>query len=313
MRRVFGSRLAGARPAGRDSAVVGNGAKDSETECDYTPKFRLTGSRVARRWMRGALWTAFTFALMAGTVHTLLEPPAFLLARPSAPEKPAPAWSTIRQPIPVYAFNGGPFDRPADYYTARRHTDGSRIDSLTFGRPGGSANEDGAWMRISLHRIAGPVSETPGFYVDMARLAAIDGLSVGRTSIADLVPTRFGNFAVAYLEIRGHASVTVCLGYRMELASPAFRISGISCGTAANPIDRRMLVCTLNRLDVLSARNDKELSQFFARSELHRDSDCGQGKSAATGSRSAWLDHASAQKAVSALRLRSLPARTRIR
>jgi hypothetical protein len=286
---------------------------DSEADREYMPKFRLTRNRAARRWMRGALWTAFTFALMAGTVHTLLEPPAFLLARPAVPERPIPEWSAIRQPIPVYAFSGGLFDRPADRYTASRHTDGSRIDTLTFGHPGSDTNANAPWMRISLHRIAGPVSEPPGFFVDMARLAAIDGLSMGRTAIADLVPTRFGKFAVADLEVRGQGSSAVCLGYRMEVTRPAFRISGISCGTATRPVDRRMLACTLNRLDVLSAKNDRELSLFFARSELQRNGDCEQGTPLATGSRTAWLDHASPQKAVSALRLKSLPARTRLR
>ncbi|MCB2052309.1 MAG: hypothetical protein KDE63_12865 [Novosphingobium sp.] len=301
MRSVFGAR-ASAPPVEPDNR------KAAATSGEFRPEFRLKRPGIARRLFRRTLWTFLTLAAMAGTVHALLNPPAFLLAQSVRPDKSEPAWTSIRKPIPIYAFSGGLFSRPADDYSARRHTDGSRIDTLTFGDFGKDSERQEPWMRISLHRIAGPATEPPGFFVDMARLASIDGLSVTRTTVPHLMATRFGNFAVADLEIRDTNPSAVCLGYRMESLSPAFRISGISCGSRTNPVDRRLLSCTLDRLDLLSARDDRELSGFFAKSELRRASDCNPQTLASTGSRSGWLDHASSGKAVSALRLKSLPS-----
>lgn len=293
------SKSSGTQPAG----VTAAGPAMPAT---YRSTFRLKRRGRKYSWLRGIAWTLCTLVAMAGTADVLLHPPAFLLTPPQTASNEAPGWTDIRNPIPVFAFSGGQFDRPASQYTARRHANGSRIDTMTYGEFAGTKNGNHDWMRIRLHRTKADAS-SPGFFVDMARLAAIDGLAVTRHSFPNIVKTRFGEFAVSDLEISTGKTKAACLGYRMQLNKPAFKVSGIACGAAHAPIDRRLLTCIINRLDVLSARDDRELSGFFARSELKRNENCVKSK-IAMRKRSAWLDQIKPAEAVSALRLVSLPA-----
>lgn len=272
------------------------------------PQFRLTRKRNRWRWLRRLAWTVCTLAAMAGTTQFLLNPPQFLLQKPQAAQQATEQWTEIRRPIPIYSFTGGPFERDADHYAAKRHSDGSRIDTMTFGKFAAANSGTGDWMRVQMQRLAGAGAEAPAFFIEMVRLASGEGLSVTGNTFPGLVATRFGDFAVSDLEISNGKSHAKCLGYRMQLAKPAFRISGIACGPPKAPIDRRMLSCILNRLDVTSSRDDKELGRFFAQAELQRQSFCGPAKLVGFRNRAAWLDQVTSKEAVGALRLSSLPA-----
>lgn len=273
----------------------------------YVTDLRIGRRRTERKLLRATAWTIVTLAAMGGTVDLLLNPPAFLLQPPATTGGENPGWTQIRKPIPVYAFSGGQYDRDPDTYTARRHTDGSRIDTVTYGQFGGSAKPGGDWMRISLYRPGNGFPPLPGFFVDMARLASTDGLAVKRHTFPNIIRTRFGEFAVSDMEISNGKSSETCLGYRMRLDKPAFQVAGIVCAAQHAPLDRRALACIIDRLDLLSSRDDQELSRFFSNSELKRREHCSRNQ-LAMKKRSAWLDQVKPDKALSALRLVSLPA-----
>ena len=294
---------------GTSAAIIGAGSEAGPAigKKVFADGFRTSRKKPAGRWLRRIAWTVCTLAAMAGTVEILLNPPAFLLQPPAPAETQSPRWSEIHRPIPVYAFSGGQFDRPADSYSARRHTDGSRADIITFGQAPGGKDHDAShdWMRVTLLRSSNPTLAAPGFFVEMARLAAADGLAVIRNTFPNIINTRFGDFAVSDLEISSGSKSAPCLGYRMQISQPAFQISGIACGAPHAPIDRRMLACIIDRLDLLSSRDDPELSRFFASSELQRNKNCAQIRSV-MGNKSAWLDQISPGKALKSLRLVSL-------
>jgi len=78
-------------------------------------------------------------------------------------------------------------------------------------------------------------------------------------------------------------------------------------------MDRKALACTLNRLDVVSARDDAPVSDLFARTELNRDGGCAAGRLAGMRDRASWIDQPNAGEAIGALRLTRVPERTAMR
>lgn len=293
----------------RDAETVPASAGDWEADREvFISEFQVKRKRRGNSIPRMAVWSVLTLVAMVGTVEVLLNPPAFLLKPPQVAEQKSPAWTEIRKPYAVYAFSGGQFDREPDHYGARRHSDGSRVDTISYGTFSGEKTGGEDWMRISLHRPASEDALVPGFFVDMARLASADGLAVIRHTFPNIVPTRFGAFAVSDVRMSDGKNQASCLGYRMQRKGPAFRVSGIVCGAVHAPIDRIKLACIINRLDLVSSRDDPQLRAYFSRSELKRTGKCGANK-LALKSRSAWLDQVKPNKAVSALRLVSLPAR----
>lgn len=261
-------------------------------------------------WMRRGAWLFATLFAMAGTTHLLFEPPAFLMPPKPQVAKVQSDWSEIRKPLPLYAFAGGLFDRSPTKHAARRHTDGSRIDILSWGAFDALDHSAKPWMRLQIHRAKAELSEQQGgLFVRLARLAAGENLSVTRSSPPDLLVTRLGDFAVGDVEISGASGKAVCLGYMRVARQPALLVTGIVCGTADTPVDRKLLGCTLNRLTAISARDDRELLDFFAKAQLNRGEECRNGRTAGMRNRADWLELPTPVEAVDALRLTSLQER----
>ena len=261
-------------------------------------------------WLRRGRWLFATLLAMAGAAHLLLAPPDFLF--PQQPQSAAvrPGWTEIRKPIALYGFAGGQFGHEPAHYAARRHSDGSRADTLTFGNFPQLAQARTPWMRVKILRRRNNARSKSGFFVQIARLAAGEGLAVTRSVRPRLVESRFGAFAVADIEISGANGKSACLGFVRQPATPALDIAGIVCGTAATPVDRKLLACSLSRLYLISARDDAELRRFFARTELRHNGACLGGKLAGMRNRASWLELPAAGAAVSALRL--TPTRARL-
>ncbi|MGE3645588.1 MAG: hypothetical protein AB7F96_17215 [Beijerinckiaceae bacterium] len=250
---------------------------------------------------------------MAGTVHVLLNPPAFMLAAPPVAEKPAPRWSEIHRPIPIYAFSGGPLDMRTSEYSAQRHSNGARKDTLKFGDMGQVQAGTSSYIQVTLHRMKAGAPAQTAFFVAMARLAADQGLAVTRTIFPNLVPTRFGPAAMADIDVSNGKGAISCLGFRVQIAKPGFEISGIGCGTQRRPVDRRLIACALDRLDLLSSRDDAELRELFVHSEQKRGAYCASGRMASFRKTPGWLENPSPAAAVKALRLTGKPDRLAMR
>lgn len=224
-----------------------------------------------RRLRTRAIWALCTLMAMAGTTHLLLSPPEFLLRTPPKPEVPKARWAQIVKPIHIFAVPTELFGaEPADY-SAWRHTGGKgRIDTLSYGKSAGGK----PWMIVRLQRFHAEPARKVSFFVDLARKAAQEGLSITRSARPGLLATRFGRFEVADVAVETKNGRSACLGFRFALDDPAFQITGLACGAGERAMDRVALACVIDRIDLLASRGDPPLASFFAASEQHRGRGC---------------------------------------
>jgi hypothetical protein len=209
-----------------------------------------------------ALGVALAFS--SALVFSLLELPFAPQSTPStAPNLAKPAWIDIPRPFRLFALNSPEWGRAPASYTAERHRDGGgRRDHLTFGAFGA----DRPWLHLTLYRAGSEDADPRPFFVDIARRAAPSGLAVARMSLPKALPTRFGTFDVAEFTLAGASGAsgpsTRCLGFRLA-DGQVLQIGGFTCGPPGAPIERSRLACTLERIDLVSAGDDKQLRGFF--------------------------------------------------
>jgi hypothetical protein len=209
---------------------------------------------------------------------------------------PKRAWVEIVHPIRLYSLESPEFGREPRLYEARRHREGGgRQDVLSFGpaEPGGEPT-----LRLGLYRVGAEEAPQSRFFVDIARQAGQAGLAVVRSAQPGELPTRFGAFEVADISLAGSGSEASCLGFRLDAVEPGLRIAGFACGSVARPIDRRTLACTIDRLDLLAAGEDADLSRFFAHAELGRGKGCGGIRAQGPAPKTTGLDAGARQAAL---------------
>lgn len=209
------------------------------------------------------------------------------LAPTTAAPAPVNPWVEVRHPLRFYSLETQEFGRePTSYEARRRAQGGGREDTLTLGA---ASPGDKRGMLVSVYRRGAEEAGSDRFFVEVARQAARQGLSVAHAAQPGDMKTRFGVFEVADISLAGKGGEAACLGFRLDRANPALRISGYACGTPARPIDRRELACTIDRLDLVSVGEDRALGRFFAESQLARGAGCG-GAQGVVKQRASWLD-----------------------
>ena len=219
----------------------------------------------------------------------------------SVPAENAPqSWIDINHPIALYDLSGTDFAKLPRSVHARRHQpDGAREDILTFGAMGPSK----PYMRLSLlrtgHDAVTPVdSDGDTFGDDLARLAGIGDQSVTALHGTTTISTRLGVVTVGDLQLRDDGGATSCLGFRgFPGGSDGLRILGFACGIAGKPIGRSALACAIDRIDLVSAGDDRRLRAIFVAAEREPTSSCAEGRvhsagglMTAIGARTTWLD-----------------------
>ena len=220
----------------------------------------------------GALWVWVTYFLWT----TGPKPPDAAF-----PPEPSGAWSDVSHPFELYMIASPDLAEPTSYI-AQRNRGGGRRDTITFGDP----TADAQYLRMTFYRAGSEKAVVPSFWVEMARRAADGALSVERTAVPDHLKTRFGNFETGDILVSSGTASRACVGYRMAVQDPDFRISGFACGPRAQPVDRRALSCLIDRIDLVAAGDDKALSLFFARAEIDRQAECFAGRG---GKLANWL------------------------
>ncbi len=227
---------------------------------------------------------ALAIALAATAAFSgLLRAPA---AAPDSSEIAKNAWQEVRNPLKFYSLESVEFGREPRVYEARRHViGGGRQDSLTFGAavPGAEPS-----LRLSIYRFGKESVSDDRFFVEMARRAAQAGFAVTHSAQPGDLATRFGTFETADLTLATPVGEVACLGYRLEVATPGLRISGYACGAPGRPVDRRSLACALDRLDLVSAAEDRPLARFFVAAEQARGQGCGGAKGGSV-QKASWL------------------------
>jgi hypothetical protein len=188
-------------------------------------------------------------------------PEAQLNGPVAAPHLVKPAWVEIQKPFRLFALNAPDWGRDLTYAAERHRDGGGRRDHLIFGKFGATA-----WLQITLYRPGMEEADATPFFTDMARRAAPAGLTVARMGQPQQVPTRVGSFDVADFTLASTKGASdqssPCLGFR-STDGKVLEIGGFACGTPGNPIDRARLACALDRLDLISAGEDRELRAFF--------------------------------------------------
>ena len=228
----------------------------------------------------GAIGVA-VFAAAATAAMRAPSTPAIASAPVAAPRND---WIEVRNPLRFYSLESAEFGRSPRSYEARRNVvGGGRRDILTFG-PVNPGREP--VLRLSMYRKGSEVATSGRFFVAMARESAQSGFSVIRSAQPGDMPSRFGVFETADLTLNTPAGEVACLGFRLDLEHPGLEFDGYACGAPGHPIDRRALTCALDRLDLASVGEDRELGRFFARAELARGAGCGGARG---GDASSWL------------------------
>ena len=244
--------------------------------------------------------------LIAGALNlaTILAAPQHQALQSFATETQPQAWTEIKHPIALYDLSGTEFAKlPRSAYARRHQPDGAREDMLTFGEPGQAK----PFLRLSLLRtghdgapqnVSGFDGATDPLADDLARLAGSGNERVTELHDETAISTRLGLITVADLRLWDDGVPMPCLGFRgFPGGSDGLRILGFACGTAGKLIGRSALACTIDRIDLLSAGNDRRLRSIFVAAERETASACTEGRirtagglMAAVGARSTWLD-----------------------
>jgi hypothetical protein len=215
-------------------------------------------------WRRVLIAVSVALLFSLALIFSLLALPVTQQNTPAAaPHAVKTAWVEIQKPLRLFALVGSDWGREPTTYTAERHRDGGgRRDHLSLGTFG----SDQPWLHLTLYRMGTEEADRAPFFVDMARRAAPAGLSVARMGQPKPLATRFGTFEVADFTLEGQAAVpgqsTRCLGFRLAGAK-VLQIGGFACGAPGRAIDRARLACALDRIDLVSAGDDRELRAFF--------------------------------------------------
>jgi hypothetical protein len=185
---------------------------------------------------------------------------------------PPPTWQPVPQPAPLYALEG--ISRGSFALDVRRHVDGGREDTLTFG----SFGETGFGLLRMTRGV--PEPEPTRFYVVLVRQAAQAGLSVVRSTQAAPLATKFGPAEIAQVtmaglsgDATGASSQATCLAWRVALAEPLFALSGWVCGSEDQPAGAAQIACLIDRL-TLAGGEDPALKALFAHAERRRIEAC---------------------------------------
>lgn len=190
------------------------------------------------------------------------DAPASAAAQKTAEPAPRSSWQEIAKPARLYDLAAPQLAREKRFYAARRHTvGGGRDDALTFGEFTGT----GPFLRISIYRHGSEKTADAPFFVDMARRAGQLGLSLSRVNTAETQATRFGDVETSAMTMaEGRIARENCRGFRFSAAQLGLTIAGFACGPGEQPISGGDLACLVDRLDLLSAGEDRALRDFFA-------------------------------------------------
>jgi hypothetical protein len=188
----------------------------------------------------------------------------------SAPSAPTSTWMPIAGPLPVYGVDAPGVRSLPFAFTARRDAAGAREDNLSFG----SFDQEGeAHLRIILERAPNLERPEGGLFLDLARRASGSGLAVMRSTPPEGLVTKFGPVESTEITLSDAIGRT-CIGFRFAHQEVGFRVAGWLCPAKGQAIDRRELVCTLDRLSLVEPGNDEALKLLFGQADRQRIGSC---------------------------------------
>jgi hypothetical protein len=196
-------------------------------------------------------------------------------------------WIRIARPIAMFGLESPELDRQTPAYESRRTQDGARReDTLVYG----VFAEPRAHLLLRLSLDRNPDRLSQPFVIATVRNAAARGMSIQRSGAAVPLQSRFGRIETADVTLSDGETSRACIAFRREAGELPLGLGGWWCGGASRPADRQQLACLLDRLDLLTAADDRALRAAFARSELARQPGCVPPRLSVSGRKASWLD-----------------------
>jgi hypothetical protein len=187
-------------------------------------------------------------------------------------------WSLAARSYPAFAVSQVDSAVKIETYEIFRHPDGGRKDVLRWAASPGEK----PIAELELYRPGAEMSHAGPPADEIA--ARMDPEGIREIAGEGMIDSKFG--PVALLGFVPNDAKR-CLGFMKNLEAANLRISGWSCRGETLPARRSAIACTLNRLILLTARNDPKLAELFARAELKRGSCAPNG--AATALSADWV------------------------
>jgi hypothetical protein len=180
-----------------------------------------------------------------------------------AVEPSATGWSLADGAVPAYALRLSDQPDKSATYAVLRHPDGGRKDVIRWGE----ADRPPARTEIEVYRFGAEGDRAPDANTDLARRMAVKYASA--LEAAGVIESKFGTVRLVRLAgaVDGPGA---CLGFVKAITTPAMRLSGWSCRGGNGQIRRAVVGCMLNRLTLLAAGHDSDLTSLFARTEAKR-------------------------------------------
>ena len=234
-------------------------------------KLALTASEpfiLPLEW-RAALVRIFAYlggiaALSLFAAEFFKQPEVAALREPA----PRPAWIEVDKPWPAFEMSVPGITEDMHYAIQRRTDGGGRKDTMSFGELGKTPR----FASVEIYR-AGPEIKTFGKTDDEIALRASEYGRVDDMEEAIPIPSKFGSFQVFDFAIKPFKSYR-CIGFANAFDDQRVQITGVACNMNTI-VDRSTLSCALDRLSLVSAASDPEITRLFAHAELRRNF-CGQ-------------------------------------
>lgn len=222
----------------------------------------------------GRALTVRLFAYICGiAVLALIAADLAAQAVPDAGEEPVDpvlekSWTPASRVLPAFAAPVHNFNAYSESYEILRHPLGGRKDFLSWSAGDKALPKMLPVARIELYR---PGEELAAFGPAAGEIAArVAGGNPDRVQAAGVIETKFGNVPLIRFWRRNGAAREACIGFARAFDTPRLQISGWSCQAGDAPAQRQTVACVLDRLTMLSAGNDPNMAQLFARAELRR-------------------------------------------
>lgn len=214
------------------------------------------------------------FAYLGGiAVLSLVGAMFFKQPDATAVHEPVPqrTWVEVDKPWPAFEVSV-PGINDDMQYAIRRHVEGGgRKDTLSFGELGKTER----YASFEIYR-AGQEIATFGKADDEIAQRASEFGRVTAMEETLPIPSKFGVFQVFEFAIRPFNSYR-CIGFSNAFDDQQLQISGMACNLNTI-VDRSTISCALDRLSLVWAASDPEITRLFAHAELRRDF-CGQRES----------------------------------
>jgi hypothetical protein len=185
----------------------------------------------------------------------------------AVPLRSRDAWTAAVRPQPAFAAPVADFANRSESYEILRHAQGGgRKDILRWS----AASSEAPLSQIELYR---PGTELIAFGPPASEITA--RVAQGRpdaVQAAGVIETKFGPVALVGFASHASGKPQPCIGFAHSFDTPKMQISGWTCQGGSAQTQRQAIACVLERLTMLSAGNDPNLAELFARAELRRSS-----------------------------------------